>query len=348
MTTTNSVADKEKINWFASIPFVLMHLMPLFAIFTGVTWCDVGLCFFLYYLRMFFITAGFHRYFAHRSYKLGRVMQFIMAFMGTTAAQKGPLWWAGHHRHHHKYSDTPKDIHSPKRGFLWSHLGWILCSRFNEIPTKLIGDFAKYPELRFLDRYHLLPPILMGALVYFCFGASALFIGFFLSTVLLYHGVFLINSMAHVYGRRRYVTSDTSRNSLILALLTCGEGWHNNHHHYQSTAKQGFFWWEIDVSYYILKILSWFKLAKDLRVPSLKVLNRRRIRDGHFDIGMFKSYYEKAAQAALESKNKAGDYCDATMKQLEDFMDKTQKIADNLAESSKKITVENILPTIVN
>jgi stearoyl-CoA desaturase (Delta-9 desaturase) len=269
----------ERVNWLKSVPFIVMHLVPLGALWAGVRLRDVLLCVALYYVRMFFITAGYHRYFAHRAYKLGRVMQFVMAFGGATAAQKGVLWWAGHHRDHHKYSDTEKDIHSPKRGFWWSHMGWILCDKYEATPVDRIKDFAKYPELRFLNRLHLLPPTLLALAVYLFGGWSALFIGFFLSTVLLYHGTFTINSLSHVFGRRRYATSDTSRNSLLLALVTLGEGWHNNHHYYQSTANQGFFWWEIDVSYYVLRILSWVGLTRDLRIPPKHVLEKNRISD---------------------------------------------------------------------
>ncbi len=269
----------EQVNWVRSLPFILVHLMPLGALWTGVHLRDALLCLALYYVRMFFITAGYHRYFAHRAYKLGRGMQFLMALGGATAAQKGVLWWAGHHRDHHKYSDTPKDIHSPKRGFWWSHMGWIVCDKYEDTPVDRIKDFAKYPELRFLNRFHLLPPTLLGLAVYLLGGPSALFIGFFLSTVLLYHGTFTINSLSHVFGRRRYATSDTSRNSFLLALVTLGEGWHNNHHYYQSTANQGFFWWEIDISYYMLKLLSWVGLARDLRTPPKHVLEKNRIGD---------------------------------------------------------------------
>ena len=262
----------EQISWLKSIPFILMHLMPFGIIWTGFGWREAALCAALYVVRMFFITAGFHRYFAHRAFKTGRLMQFVLAFGGGMAAQKGVLWWAGHHRHHHKYSDTPIDIHSPKRGFWWSHMGWIVCSKYEETPVERIRDFAKYPELRWLDRWHLLPAIALGAACLFLGGPRALFGGFFLSTALLYHGTFVINSVTHVFGRRRYATADTSKNSLLLALITLGEGWHNNHHYYQSTANQGFFWWEIDISYYCLKLLALVGLVWDLRTPSKKVL----------------------------------------------------------------------------
>lgn len=267
----------EKVAWGESLPFFLMHLMPLGAIFTGVSWFDVGLCVALYFGRMFFITGAYHRYFAHRSYKTSRWFQFVLAFGGATAAQKGPLWWAGYHRHHHRYSDQAEDIHSPKRGFWWSHCMWILCPRYTPTPYQEIKDMARYPELMWLNRFHLVPPILLGAAVFLLFGASALFIGFFLSTVLLYHGTFFVNSLAHVFGWRRFETTDTSRNSWWVALITMGEGWHNNHHHYPASTRQGFYWWEIDGSYYILRALQAVGLVWDIKEPDPEILDRRRI-----------------------------------------------------------------------
>ena len=171
---------------------------------------------------------------------------------------------------------TDRDIHTPKRGFWWSHIAWITCRKYEATPTDRIKDFAKYPELVWLNKYHLVPPTLLGAACFIWGGPSALFAGFFLSTVLLYHGTFVINSLTHVWGSRRYATSDTSKNSFWLALITFGEGWHNNHHYYQSSANQGFFWWEIDISYYILRVLSWFGIVWDLRTPSAKMLRSNR------------------------------------------------------------------------
>lgn len=270
-------APDERVDWVTSIPFVLMHLAPLALIWTGVRWQDLVLCAALYVVRMFFITAGYHRYFAHRSYKLGRGMQLLMAIGGSSAAQKGVLWWAGHHRDHHKYSDGPKDIHSPRRGFWWSHVGWIVCKKYDATPVDRIKDFAKYPELRFLDRYHLLPAVALAVGTYLWGGWSALFAGFFLSTVLLYHGTFTINSFTHIWGRRRYATTDTSKNSLLFALITLGEGWHNNHHYYQRSTNQGFYWWEIDISYYVLKLLSWVGLVHGIHTPPQHVLDANRV-----------------------------------------------------------------------
>jgi stearoyl-CoA desaturase (delta-9 desaturase) len=269
--------EKPKYGWNV-LPFIAFHAVAMIGIFfVPFTWEYVALAVALYYLRMFGITAGFHRYFAHRAYKTNRVFQYILAFLGTMSAQKGVLWWAGHHRDHHKYSDMPQDLHSPKqRGFWWSHAGWFLVSTHDETPLHRIRDFAKYPELLWLDRHFLVPPTALAVVVFALGGFGALVWGFFVSTVLLWHGTFLINSMAHVYGSRRYETTDTSRNSLILALLTLGEGWHNNHHCYQSSANQGFFWWELDGSYYALKVLSWLRVVSGLRKPPQRLLGRVR------------------------------------------------------------------------
>lgn len=266
---------RERINISFSIPFLLLHLMPLGMIFFPPSWGDIALCIGLYALRMFFITGCYHRYFAHRGYKLGRVMQFLVAFGGGTSAQKGALWWASHHRWHHRFSDTDRDPHNSNRGFWWSHVGWIVSDKYNDTHYETIKDFAVYPELVWLNKYHLVPPTILGVVVWLFGGWSALFCGFFLSTILLYHGTFSINSLTHKWGKARYKTGETSKNSLILALVTLGEGWHNNHHYYASTANQGFFWWEIDISYYVIRVLSWLGLAKDLRLPT----NRARFKN---------------------------------------------------------------------
>jgi stearoyl-CoA desaturase (delta-9 desaturase) len=267
----------ERINRTSSIPFLALHLVPVLIVFTGVSRTDLVLCAALYFGRMFFITAGYHRYFAHRSYKMARVPQFLMALGGTTAAQKGPLWWAGHHRDHHRYADTDRDIHSPSKGFWWSHVGWFLSNRFKATNVDGIRDFARYPELRWLDRHDWVGPWALGIASFLFFGWSGLVVGFFTSTIFLWHGTFLVNSVAHVFGRRRYDTDDTSRNSLLVALATGGEGWHNNHHHYPASARQGFFWWEIDPTWYGLRMLSWVGIVRGLRAPPARVLVSDRV-----------------------------------------------------------------------
>ncbi len=251
-----------------AIPFVLVHLSLVGILWTGVTRTALILCVSLYLIRMWAVTAGFHRYFSHRSFKTSRGFQFVLAFLAQTSAQRGVLWWAAIHRHHHRHSDTPQDVHSPRHaGFFQSHVGWIFRKSRSTADYSTIQDFTRYPELRFLNRHPYFPATLLAVACFLMAGWPGLFVGFFLSTVILYHGVFAINSLAHVVGSRRYVTADDSRNNWWLALVTLGEGWHNNHHHYQSSTRQGFFWWEIDVSYYALKVLSWVGLVWDLRAP---------------------------------------------------------------------------------
>jgi stearoyl-CoA desaturase (delta-9 desaturase) len=269
---TGPPADSERMDYRSSLPFLAVHLIALAAPFvTGFSKVAIGWAVGMYALRMFAITAGFHRYFSHRTYKTSRPFQFVLAVLGTLSVQKGVLWWAAHHRHHHRFADQEEDIHSPQRGFFWSHVGWVLCRRYNRTEYQDIRDFAKYPELRWLNRYHLVVVVAFAAALFWIGGWTALLWGFFVSTALLWHGTYTINSLAHVFGRRRYATSDTSRNSLLLALLTFGEGWHNNHHYYQSATCQGFYWWEIDLSYYILKLLSWCGLVWDLRRPPRQI-----------------------------------------------------------------------------
>jgi stearoyl-CoA desaturase (delta-9 desaturase) len=248
------------------------------ALFTGVDTTALILCAVMYFIRMFGITAGYHRYFAHRAYKTSRLGQFVLACLGCSAMQRGPLWWASNHREHHHYSDTPADPHSPhETTFWWSHVGWILSEEHVPTPWEQIRDWSAYPELRWLDRNHWLPGILLAAVCWLIGGWTGLVWGFFVSSVLVYHAVFAINSLSHLIGKRRYETNDDSRNNWFLALVTLGEGWHNNHHHYQSSANQGFFWWEIDISYYLIRTLSLFGLVWDVRKPGAKALTNRLI-----------------------------------------------------------------------
>ena len=209
---------------------------------------------------------------------MGRVPQFAMAWLGTMALQQGPLWWGAHHRHHHKFSDLPEDVHSPiQRGLYWAHMGWIFSGEHDETRWSLIQDLAKYPELRWINKYHVIPGALMGLVIFLIGGWPAFVWGFLVSTVFLYHGTFTINSLAHTWGSRRYSTGDTSRNNLFLSLITMGEGWHNNHHCYMSSTNQGFFWWEIDMSYYLLVGLSKLGVVSDLRKPPLELLEAKRL-----------------------------------------------------------------------
>jgi stearoyl-CoA desaturase (delta-9 desaturase) len=263
---TELALKRKHYDPFTMVPFLAMHVGVLAVFLVPFNpWMVVWL-FGSYYLRMFGVTGGYHRYFSHRSYKLNRFWQFCLAFLAQTSVQKGVLWWAAHHRDHHINSDRKADIHSPvHEGFWWSHLGWILSDEYDHYDAQRIADFAKYPELRWLNRYHVVPAVMYGAGIYFLGGWSAFVWGFVVSTVLLYHGTFVINSLAHIWGSRRFATPDESRNNFWLALVTMGEGWHNNHHHFMSSTRQGIRWWEVDATYYILRVLSWFRIARDLR-----------------------------------------------------------------------------------
>jgi stearoyl-CoA desaturase (Delta-9 desaturase) len=288
--TTNSSApsqaetkvEGEKLTWLSriggclrSVPFLSLHVACIAVFFTGVNSVALALCGAFYFVRMFGITAGYHRYFSHRSFKTSRLFQFLLAWLGCSALQKGPLWWAAHHRHHHRYSDTPDDPHSPRiNSVWWSHIGWVLARNSEATKWQAIRDWSRYPELRWLNRHHWVPGMLLATMCLVIGGWSGLAWGFCVSTVLLYHAVFAVNSLCHIFGRRRFATTDDSRNNVLVALLTLGEGWHNNHHHYQSSANQGFFWWEIDICYYLLKVLGFFGLVWGLRKPPAKVLGK--------------------------------------------------------------------------
>jgi len=261
------------------VPFLTIHAIACGVILVGFSWTGFVVAVALFFGRMFVITAFYHRYFSHRTFRTHRVTQFLFAFAGTTCAQRGPVWWAAHHREHHRHSDGPPDIHSPhQHGLLHSHSGWFLTERGLGTDWSVVPDWAKYPELRWLERLHVIGPLVLAALMYGMgevllridptlntSGVSMLVWGFGVSTVALYHGTFTINSLAHTLGNRRFATSDDSRNSLLLSLLTLGEGWHNNHHYYPGTARQGFYWWEIDITFYVLKAMSWIGLVWDLR-----------------------------------------------------------------------------------
>jgi stearoyl-CoA desaturase (delta-9 desaturase) len=253
-----------------------LHAACLLAFVVGVTRGDLLLCAATFVTRMFGITGGYHRYFAHKTYKTSRAFQFVLAFLACSATQKGPLWWAGHHRGHHKYADRDGDVHSPREGLFYSHQGWIFDRRWDATPLERIPEFAAYPELVWLNRYYQVPPVLLAVLCFAIGGFSGLFWGFLVSTVLLWHATYTINSLCHIWGTRRYATPDTSRNNVLLALLTLGEGWHNNHHHYCASTRQGFRWWEIDVTYYLLRGLQAVGLVWDIREPPAHILAPHR------------------------------------------------------------------------
>ena len=288
-TDTIGHDEHDDIIYPSAIPFVLVHLACFGAIWSGVTWPAVILCVTLYWVRIFAIGAGYHRLFSHRAYSTSRVFRFILAVVAQSTAQKSVLWWAAKHRHHHLHSDTEQDVHSPRHtGFIYSHLGWIFSRRHDTFDEAAVSDLMRYPEMRWLHTFEIVPAIVLAGLCFLIAGWSGLFVGFFWSTVLVYHATFCINSLAHVRGSTRYVTGDDSRNNWLLAVFTMGEGWHNNHHAFQSSVRQGFRWWEIDPTYYILKALSWTGIVWGLRMPPAQV-----VRNEH---GLGASVINKAAE----------------------------------------------------
>jgi stearoyl-CoA desaturase (delta-9 desaturase) len=250
----------------STIPFWSVHLAAIAGIAAlGWSWRGVALAAALYAPRMFFATAGYHRYFSHRSYRTSRLFQFLLAFGAVASGERGVLWWASTHRRHHRLSDRPGDAHSPREGFWWSHMGWMLSRENESTDLGAVKDLARFPELRFLERIWIVPPVLVGLLTWALGGTFGLVWGFFVAQVVYWHGTFTVNSLAHVFGTRRYATRDDSRNTWWLALPTFGEGWHNNHHHRPGVVRQGVRWWEVDLSYYVLRGLAALGLVWDLR-----------------------------------------------------------------------------------
>jgi stearoyl-CoA desaturase (Delta-9 desaturase) len=273
------MTDSEKIDVARIVPFILMHLSVFLVIFSGFSWAGLALCAFSYLIRMFAITAFYHRYFSHKTFKTSRPVQFFFAFLACSSTQRGPIWWAAHHRQHHKHSDQAEDTHSPvQHSFWWSHMGWFLCQKNFPTNKRFVQDWLKFKELNWLNRYDWIAPVIYALFISFCgwicenyfpaLGltcAQALVWGFFVSTVILYHGTFLINSLSHVYGTRPFETKDESRNNPWLAIITLGEGWHNNHHYFPNTIRQGFRPGEFDPTYWGLWLMAKFKLIHSCR-----------------------------------------------------------------------------------
>ena len=284
--SVKSGADADKIDFIRCIPFAAIHLGCFVALWTGVSAAAAAVAVGLYAFRVFALTAFYHRYFSHRSFKTNRFWQFVFAVWGMTAVQRGPLWWAAHHRRHHLHADTEEDAHSPLKGVIWSHFGWFTCSRNFATNYGAVPDFARYPELVWLNRMDWVVPVLFFTGLWFfgdwaatarpewgTTGLQMMVWGGCISTVAVYHATFCVNSLCHLFGTRRYDNDEQSRNNWLVALLTFGEGWHNNHHRYPAAARQGFRWWELDVTYQILRLMSLLRIVHDLKPVPQRVLD---------------------------------------------------------------------------
>ncbi len=269
---------KEYLPW-RFIPLLILHLSCGLVYFAGFSWVAFGVAFFAYALRMFAVTGFLHRYFAHRSFKTGRITQFVFAFIATASCQRGPLWWAANHRDHHKYSDTPNDTHSPYQlSFFDSHIGWVYWKENLETKHHNIKDFSKYKELVWLDKYDLIPAALYIVFLYFLglglqtyypgleTGPFQMIVwGFCISTVFLLHMVLSVNTICHLFGKQKFKTTDYSRNNWLMAIFTLGEGWHNNHHRFPNSMRQGFLWYEYDITGYIIRFFALIGLVTDIK-----------------------------------------------------------------------------------
>ena len=277
-TTRGGTRAGRRTDWVRVIPLIGLHVACLAVLFVGVSPVAVGVAVASYLLRMFAITAFYHRYFSHRAFRTSRGVQFVFALIGAAATQRGPLWWAAHHRSHHRHADGEGDPHRPADGVLWSHIGWFLSGEHFHADRERVRDWARFPELVWLDRFDLVVPVAYAAGLYGLgavlealapglntTGAQLLVWGYVVSTVVLLHATLLVNSLAHRMGTRPFATPDQSRNNLFIALLTLGEGWHNNHHRCAGSARQGFYWWQIDVTYYLLRLLAACGLIWKLR-----------------------------------------------------------------------------------
>jgi stearoyl-CoA desaturase (delta-9 desaturase) len=247
--------------------FSCLHALPLGALATGAGPAVFAAAAVLYVVRIWFVTAGYHCYFAHRAFETGRVFQALLAFGAQTSGQGSALRWAAAHRHHHAHADQPGDLHSPEARGLWhAHLGWLLETDYLARAEPQPGPFLEVRELAWLDRHPHVPPLALAAAMLLGFGWPGLCIGYGLSTVLVYHATFTVNSLAHRFGTRRFDTPDRSRNNWFVALIMLGGGWHNNHHRHPRSARHGLRWWELDVTYLVLVVLAWCRIVWHVRV----------------------------------------------------------------------------------
>ncbi len=278
---TRSVRSARPQVMSVVIGMTVFHLACFGVFFTGFSPIAAAVAFAMYVIRGMGVTTGFHRLLAHRSFKTNRVVQFLLALAGSLAVQGGPLWWVAHHREHHAEVDTEGDIHSPvTRGMWTAHMGWMMSDEaFNEKGTNS-RDLHKFPEIRALQRHYVWIILAQIAMLYGLgawlgaaypdlgtSGAQMVVWGFFISTVFTWHVTFMVNSVCHRWGGRPYDTGDASTNNIFIGILGFGEGWHNNHHFYPNSARHGLRWWQLDVTWYLIKCMSWVGLASDLKIP---------------------------------------------------------------------------------
>lgn len=261
--------------------FWSIQASALAVFFVPFTWGLVALWAVSHFLRAIGLTLAYHRYFAHRSFQMNRVARFFWAFVGTCAMQKGPIWWAGHHVNHHKFADREGDPHSPMvSGVYYAHIGWFLNDTKHdqlEANNPVVRDFSKAWEIAMLEKFHFIPPAILAVAMYAIGGAPWLVWGFCLPTMTLAHATFCINTVNHLFGSRRFDTIDESRNNVFTAFFAVGEGWHNNHHRYQRAARNGFYWWEFDPTWYVIRAMAAVGLAWDVQPVPERIYEEARV-----------------------------------------------------------------------
>ena len=283
--------------WTVQASALLVFAVPF-------AWPLVALWAASHFLRAIGLTLAFHRYFAHRAFRMNRAARFVWTLVGTSAMQKGPLWWAGHHVNHHRFADRDGDPHSPAvSGFYYAHIGWFLNDTRNdrlESTNPVVRDFSRAPEIRWLDRYYFVPPLALAAAMWAVGGFPWLVWGFCLPTMTLAHATFAINTINHLFGSRRFETRDASRNNAFTAFFAAGEGWHNNHHRFQRAARNGFYWWEFDPTWYVIRLMKAVGLAWDVQVVPARIYEEARATKAREASRRFSSIIDLGSPTPLE------------------------------------------------
>ena len=284
-------AEVSEVTWLSgrhiafALPLILTHLACGLVLFAGTSKPALVVFIISSAVQLFGITTGYHRLLAHRSFKTSRTFRLVLAVCGVLAGQNGPLWWVGHHRYHHRHADRDDDAHSPRHGLFWSHMGWLFSPLCVRVRRHLVTDLARCRELVLIERYSYAINLAYALSLYSCGrtwhavdpdanGLQFVVWGTIISTVFAYHAIWSANSICHRYGSRRYPLPDASRNNFFVSLITFGDGWHHNHHFCPYSARHGFRWWELDLNFAVLKLLSRVGLVWDLKMPPGSVAAR--------------------------------------------------------------------------
>jgi fatty-acid desaturase len=274
------LVNREKLNWPTIIAFSVFHILAVVALFFF-SWPALFSAVALYWISLSFgIGMGYHRLLTHRSYRVPKWIEYFLTICGTLALEGGPIFWVATHRVHHQFSDKEGDPHSPREGTWWAHMIWMLVGDVGHCDpaacARYAPDMAKDRFHVWLSKYHYLPLVLVGIVLYAFGGLPCLLWGVFLRVTLGLHATWLVNSATHLWGQRRFATRDDSRNNWFVAAMSFGEGWHNNHHAHPTSARHGLAWYEVDITWMTIRLLQAVGLAKSVRVASLSAVTERK------------------------------------------------------------------------